>query len=107
MSVIPASFRLRPRRPLYQHFIGHLLLPFVLSFLLAAASTVVVGYGSERAKQQAEQQELLDVYAHSLVRPLWDCDTTTLQGIVNALAHHQRIASVILDDPCSGTRIWI
>lgn len=107
MSVIPASYRVCPRRPLYQQFISHLLLPFVLSFLLAAASTVVVGYGAEQAKQRAEQQELVDVYAHSLIRPLWDCDTTTLQGIVNALAHHQRIASVTLDDPCSGTQTRI
>lgn len=103
----PAAKGLPPRQPLYQQVISRLLVRFVTAFLLAAASTVLVSYQVELAKQRAEQQEILDLYERSLLKPLWDCDSATSQGIINALAYHQAVALVQLEDLCSGSTISI
>lgn len=96
-----------PRRSLYRQFIGSLLVPFVLVFVLAGTGTVLIGYHVQRAKLESARTELMSVYARSLVKPLWDCDTATLNGIVNALAHQQGVAGVRLQDACSGQTIAI
>lgn len=96
-----------PRQPLYQQVLSHLLVPFVVAFLLAAGATVLVGYQVELAKQRAEQQEILELYGRSLLKPLWDCDTATSQSIVNALAYHQAVARAQLEDLCSSSTIAI
>lgn len=93
------------RRSLYRQFISSLFIPFVLVFLLAGAGTVLIGYHAQRVKLESERTELMSVYARSLVKPLWDCDTATLNGIVNALAYQQGVADVQLLDACSGQTI--
>src|SRR5690606_21248871 len=84
---------------------GSLLMPFVLVFMLAGAGTVLIGYHAQRDKVEAERAELLEVYARSLVKPLWDCDTATLNGIAHALAHQNGVVNVQLFDVCSGQTI--
>lgn len=103
MSRAKAARRLpaAPRRSLHMQFVRLLLLPLTVAFLLAAAGTVLVGYRAEMSAQATQRNDIADIYAHSLRKPLWDCDSTTSHGIVEALAHLPTVAAVALDDVCA------
>jgi diguanylate cyclase (GGDEF)-like protein len=93
------------RRPLHWQFIRLLLLPLFLAFALASLITVLIGYRAQLANQHTERHQLLNIYARSVTKPLWDCDSATAQGIVDTLAHLPPVAGVQLADVCAGKPI--
>ncbi|WP_418647640.1 diguanylate cyclase domain-containing protein [Thauera butanivorans] len=102
MTAEPPWSDTRPRRPLYRQFIGQLFVPLVIAFLLAAAGTVFIGYRVELAAQVSHRQELVRVFSHALVKPLWDCDSMTSQGVVDALASLPTVSGAQVQDLCNN-----
>lgn len=94
-----------PRRSLYQQFVRQLLVPLLLAFALATTGTVLIGYHAEQSKGATERRKTVDTFAQSLVKPLWDCDNATAQGIVDALAHLPAVAAARLTERCQEQRL--
>lgn len=93
------------RRTLHAQFVQLLLLPLVVAFLLASFVTVWISYSAELAQQQQQRGQTLDIYSHSLSKPLWDCDSATARGIVETLAHVPTVMGVRLQDICAGNNL--
>ena len=91
----------KPRRPLHTQFVRWLLLPMVLAFGLAAWLTAAINYHTEKQHDAALRAQTLDAFAHALSKPLWDCDSATVAGIVQALAQQPQVRGVLLDDACA------
>lgn len=94
-----------PRRPLYRQFITQLLLPLTLAFLLAGSGLVFISHQVQQSKQATQRQEIMTVFAHALVKPLWDCDSATTQGILNTLAYLSAVRQARLDEPCQKQQL--
>ena len=92
----------QPRRPLYLQFISQLLVPLVIAFLLAAAGTVFIGYRVELAAQVSHRQEIVRVFSDAMVKPLWDCDSTTSQGVIDALVSLPTVSGAQVRDFCNN-----
>lgn len=95
----------KPRRPLHAQFVRWLLLPLVLAFGLAAWLTAAINYHTEKQHHAALRAQTLDAFAHALSKPLWDCDSATVAGIVQALARQPQVRGVLLDDACAAARV--
>lgn len=91
--------------PLAAKFLLLLLPPLVLSFVLGVAGTAYVGYRNQKDVQHSQNASIMEMYAHSLVNPLWDCDRQTAQGIMRILQHMPGVARIKLTDDCSSKEL--
>lgn len=89
-----------PGRTLFRQFVFSLTFPVLLAFMLAGLGTLWITW-SQQQKDLAQQQEsMLQSYREALVKPLWDCDNSTAEGILVAMAHQASIAWVQVDEAC-------
>ena len=96
---------LAQRRTLHAQFVQRLLWPLVIAFALATSITALVGYHTEKTQQGERRQQTLEIFARSLIKPLWDCDGATARGIVDTLAQLPIVQGVRLQDVCAGQAI--
>lgn len=95
----------RARYPLYRRFIVLLCVPLVFTFLCAATAAIWISYRMEETAREQQRQETVQTYAGALVKPLWDCDDSTSQGIVDMLSGLPNVSSVRLQDACNRREI--
>ncbi|GAD21442.1 GGDEF domain-containing protein [Acidovorax sp. MR-S7] len=93
------------RRTLHAQFVRRLLWPLVTAFVLAASVTALVGYHAEKSEQDTQRAQTLAIFARSLIKPLWDCDGATAQGIADTLAQLPIVRGVRLQDVCADTAV--
>lgn len=90
------------RTTLFRQFIVRLAPPLLCTLLLALGANVAVGYHMAYKEQQHRQKILSQAYAQSLVKPLWDCDDKTAQGIMDSMMQTESIDGSILKAACTG-----
>ena len=90
---------------LFRQFINRLLPPLLLTVGLAIAANVVVGHNMARMEQNQRLQFLSDACAKALVKPLWDCDDTAAQAIMNSMLHAKDISGIRLHNACTGSTL--
>lgn len=105
LPAAPSSPPRAQRRTLHAQFVQWLLWPLVIAFALAASVTALVGYRTEKIEQDEQRSQTLAIFAHSLTKPLWDCDGATARGIVDTLAQLPIVRGVRLQDVCAGQAI--
>lgn len=92
------------RRSIYRQFAQRLLTPLIVVLLMATAGTIVISYQSERSSQQKQRAQLLDAYAHALIKPLWDCDDQASKGIADSMLQLPAVKCVRLENACTGAK---
>lgn len=95
------------RCSIYRQFSQQLLAPLIILLLLATACTLFVGYHGQFAVQHNQRQQLVDAYAHSLIKPLWDCDDQASKGIADSILQFSTIKGVTLLNSCTGNQFHI
>lgn len=95
------------RRSIYRQFTQRLLVPLVVILILATAGTLAIGYQEQFSIQHKQRQQLTDAYAHSLVKPLWDCDDQAAKGIADSILQLSTIKSVNLQNSCTGNKFTV
>ncbi len=98
--------RARPARKLYQRFLRRLLPLLALAFAVAVGLTAWVSHAQQRSDAQAQRQQILAVFGHALVKPLWDCDGTTVQGIAHTLTQQPAVVGVQVYNSCQGAMVY-
>lgn len=88
---------------LYTRFARQLLPLLALVFALTAASSLWFTQRSELASAQAQRSQTLVVFGAALVKPLWDCDSTTAQAVIQALLEQPTIQSIVVEDLCNAS----
>ncbi len=91
------------RRSIYRQFAQRLLTPLIVVLLMATAGTIAISYQSQISSQQKQRGQLLDAYAHALIKPLWDCDDQASKGIADSMLQLPAVKSVRLENACTGT----
>ncbi len=90
---------------LFRQFINRLILPILITITLAMAANVIIGYNVTRIEQKHHLQFLGETYAKALVKPLWDCDDTAAQAIINSILQTKTISGVRLHNACTGNTL--
>lgn len=90
---------LRPSK-LYTRFLRQLLPLLALAFALAAAVTAALEYSRQWHTAQTQRQETLAAFGQALLKPLWDCDTVTAQGVAYAIAQQSNVVGVEIEHLC-------
>lgn len=90
---------------LYTRFARQLLPLLALVFILTAASSLWFTHRSELASAQAQRSQTLVVFGAALVKPLWDCDSTTTEAVIQALLEQPSIHSIEVHDLCN-VKTW-
>lgn len=88
---------------LHTRFVRQLLPLLVLAFVLSAASTTWFTHRSQLAHAEVQRSQTLVTLGAALVKPLWDCDGTTIQAVVQAMADQPNVRSVLVQDQCNAT----
>lgn len=79
-------------KSLFRQFINRLIPPMVLTVALAMTANIVVGHNMARMEQSRRLQFLGASYAEALIKPLWDCDDTAAQAIMNSMLQSRAIS---------------
>jgi len=90
-----------PPRKLYTRFLRQLLPLLALAYILAAALTTGLYYQNKRTAASDQRSQTLDTFAHVLVKPLWDCNSLTASGIIQALTLQPDVQGVSAPDQCA------
>lgn len=80
-------------KSLFRQFINRLIPPMVLTVALAMTANIVVGHNMARMEQSRRLQFLGASYAEALIKPLWDCDDTAAQAIMNSMLQSRAIST--------------
>lgn len=95
------------RCSIYKQFTQQLLAPMIILLLLATAGILFVGYEGQFSIQYNQRQQLVDAYAHSLIKPLWDCDDQASRGIADSILQFSTIKGIKLQSTCTGNEFII
>lgn len=90
-----------PPQKLYTRFVRRLLPLLVLTFILAAIGTAWVYYQSQQTEINRHRKQTLEVFAQALTKPLWDCDSITARGIIEALTLQPNVLGTSAPDQCA------
>lgn len=101
----PSEKNSLPRRNLFGQFVSRLLIPLLLAFFLATTGTAMIGHNLKHQEVVAIRNQTMQTFTASLVKPLWDCDNTTAQGILEALAYQSGVLSATLEESCQGQKL--
>lgn len=77
----------------------------VLTVALAMTANIVVGHNMARMEQSRRLQFLGASYAEALIKPLWDCDDTAAQAIMNSMLQSRAISGGRLHNACTGSTL--
>ncbi|MFA5664085.1 GGDEF domain-containing protein [Castellaniella sp.] len=88
-------------RKLYALFVRQLLPLLALAFILAAAGAAWVYYQAHRNEANTQREQTLDTFAQVLTKPLWDCDSVTAQGIIEAMQLQHTVHGASAPDQCA------
>ncbi len=89
------------RQKLYAQFLRQLLPLLALAYLVAAAFTAGLHYQDQRAKAKNERNQTLETFANVLVKPLWDCNSLTADGIIRAITLQPNVQWASAPDQCA------
>ena len=92
-------------KSLFRQFINRLIPPMVLTVALAMTANIVVGHNMARMEQSRRLQFLGASYAEALIKPLWDCDDTAAQAIMNSMLQSRAISGGRLHNACTGSTL--
>lgn len=95
--------RLLSTSKLHARFMLQLLPLLVLAFVLAALFTAWVTHRSQLAQAHMQRVQTLTVFGAALVKPLWDCDGTTVHAVVQAMTEQPSVLAVQVRDLCNAT----
>ena len=93
------------RRTLYSNFLRRLLPLLVVAYALAALVIAGIYYQDQDDKTREQREQTLKTFAHVLIKPLWDCDSLTAAGIVDALTLVPNVMWASAPDQCAQKRI--
>lgn len=68
-------------------------------------ANIVVGHNMARMEQSRRLQFLGASYAEALIKPLWDCDDTAAQAIMNSMLQSRAINGGRLHNACTGSTL--
>lgn len=89
------------RQKLYTRFLRQLLPLLALAYVLAAAVTAVMYYQDQRDKAKSQRNQTLETFAHVLIKPLWDCNSLTAGGIIQAITLQPNVQWASAPDQCT------
>ena len=92
---------------LYHRFILWVCMLMLLAFTIAVTTAAWINTRGEMMRQAEERAKTMQIYLKALAQPLWDCDETTSEGVVNALALDPRVTEVQLHDICRQRDITV
>lgn len=88
-------------RKLYTRFLRQLFPLLALAYLLAASLTAWLYYQDQITDAVNHRKQTLDTFAHVLIKPLWDCNSLTASGIIQAMILHPDVLGVSALDQCA------
>ena len=89
------------RRKLYTQLLRQLLPLIALAYVLAAAVTAGLYYQDQRVTAEAQRKQTLETFAHVLLKPLWDCNSLTADGIIQAITLQPNVQWASAPDQCA------
>lgn len=92
-------------RPLFRQYLRRFLPAVIAGALLAITAVLLTGYWLQQRSNRQQQLHLVAVYAKSLAKPLWDCDSAVAVAIARTLHQLPEIAGMQLTAPCDNIRI--
>lgn len=90
-----------PVQKLYTRFLRQLLPLLALAYVLTAALTTGLYYQNQRLTVSNQRSQTLDTFAHVLIKPLWDCNSLTAEGIIQAMTLQPNVRGVSAMDQCA------
>lgn len=90
-------------RKLHTRFIRQLLPLLVLTFVLSAASTAWFTHRNQLEQAQIQRSQTQGTTAAALIKPLWDCDSSTIEAVVQTMTKQPNVHSVLVQDQCNAT----
>lgn len=90
-----------PRQKLYTAFLRQLLPLLALAYVLAAAVTAGLYYLDQREEASSRREQTLETFANVLVKPLWDCNSLTAEGIIHAMTLQPNVRWASAPDQCA------
>lgn len=94
-----------PSRKLYSRFLRQLLPLLALAYLLAASMTTWLHYQEQIREAENQRTQTLETFAHVLIKPLWDCNSLTAGGIIQAMILQPDVRGVSAFDQCAQRAI--
>lgn len=88
-------------KKLYSRFLRQLLPLLALAYVLAASVTTALYYQDELAESSERRRQTLQTFANVLIKPLWDCNSLTASGIIDALMLQPDVRGVSALDQCA------
>ncbi|MFT0850408.1 GGDEF domain-containing protein [Achromobacter sp. F4_2707] len=86
---------------LYSRFWRRLLPLLALAYVLAAAITAGLYYQGQLEEASEQRRQTLQTFANVLIKPLWDCNSLTARGIIEALMLQHDVRGVSALDQCA------
>lgn len=90
-----------PPQKLYTRFLRQLVPLLALAYVLAAAITTGLYYQEQRTEAEIQRQQTLDIFTHLLTKPLWDCNSLTARGIIQAMTLQPNVHGATAMDQCA------
>ena len=90
-----------PVQTLYTRFLRQLLPLLALAYVLSAALTTGLYYQDQRVTADNQRRQTLETFGHVLIKPLWDCNSVTAQGIIQAMTLQADVRGVSAMDQCA------
>ncbi len=90
-----------PRQKLYSKFLRQLVPLLALAYVLAGAVTAGLYYQDQREKSRSQRSQTLETFAQVLLKPLWDCNSLTADGIIQAITLQPDIQWASAPDQCA------
>lgn len=90
-----------PAQKLYTRFLRQLLPLLALAYVLTAALTTWLYYQNQRIAASNQRSQTLDTFAHVLVKPLWDCNSLTAEGIIQAMTLQPNVRGASVLNQCT------
>ena len=90
-----------PAQKLYTQFLRRLLPLLALAYVLTVALTTGLYYQNQRVAVSTQRSQTLDTFAHVLIKPLWDCNSLTAAGIIQAMTLQPGVLGVSVPDQCA------
>lgn len=89
------------RQKLHTQFLRQLLPLLALAYIVAAAFTAGLYYQDQRSNAQSERNQTLETFANVLIKPLWDCNSLTAGGIIQAITLQPNVQWASAPDQCA------
>lgn len=86
---------------IYTRFLRQLLPLLALAYILAASITTGFYYQNQLITTAEQRHQTLQTFANILIKPLWDCNSLTANGILQALMLQANVLGVSAFDQCA------